>query len=51
MSENTIPQAADETSEAQLPEGALEDVAGGCLLHEIAEAVIEAITPDMPTVY
>ena len=40
-----------ETPEAQLTEGALEEVAGGGILEDIAAAVIKAITPEMPTVY
>ena len=51
MSENNTPQAADETTEAQLTDSQLEEVAGGGILEDIAQAVIDYIKPDMPTVY
>ena len=44
MSENTIPQAADETPEAQLTEGQLEEAAGGTSVIE------DAINPILETV-
>jgi hypothetical protein len=50
MSENEAqPQAAAEIPEVQISDTELEQVAGGGWIEDIAEAIIDAIKPEVPS--